>query len=136
MTGYGLVELVTIASLLLYFYMGLRVGMARGKFNVPAPAMTGHPEVERTLRVQANTLEWLPIYLPALWMCAMGVNAYLAAALGLVWIAGRFLYMEGYIKSADQRGTGFLIQFGAAALLLLGALIAAIFHVLGMSIAF
>jgi glutathione S-transferase len=121
---------------MLYFYMGLRVGMARGKHNVPAPAMTGHPEVERTIRVQANTLEWLPIYLPALWLCASGVNEYLAAALGVVWIAGRYLYMEGYIKAADQRSTGFLVQFVASALLLLGALIAAIASIFGLSIAF
>ncbi len=136
MTGYALVELVTLLSLLLYMFMGIRVGAARQKHGLPAPAMSGHPEVERTIRVQANTLEWMVIYLPALWLFATGINSYLAAALGVVWIAGRYLYMEGYIKAADQRSAGFLVQFIAVALLLLGALVAALAHLFGASVSF
>src|SRR3954466_1214194 len=60
--------IVTLASLLVYFWMGIRVARARAKFGVPVPAITGHPEFERTYRVQVNTLEWLPIFLPSMWL--------------------------------------------------------------------
>ena len=42
--------------------------------------------------------------------------------LGLVWIAGRILYMTGYSQAANKRGTGFGIQAAAAGMLWLGAL--------------
>jgi glutathione S-transferase len=73
-------------------------------------------------RVQMNTLEWLPIFLPALWLFAIYIGDAIAAALGLVWIAGRILYMIGYSKAANKRGPGFAIQAGAAILLWLGAI--------------
>jgi glutathione S-transferase len=69
-----------------------------------------------------NTLEWLPIFLPSLWLFAFYVSDDIAALLGLVWIAGRILYMTGYAKAADKRGLGFAIQTLAAAVLWLGAL--------------
>jgi glutathione S-transferase len=43
---------------------------------------------------------------------------WLPAALGLVWIFGRFLYMTGYTAEASKRSTGFLIA-GVALLALL-----------------
>ena len=42
--------------------------------------------------------------------------------LGLVWIAGRILYMTGYSQAANKRGTGFGIQAAVAGILWLGAL--------------
>jgi len=73
-------------------------------------------------RVQMNTLEWMPIFLPSLWLFAVYVSDPIAAVLGLVWIAGRFLYMTGYSQAAEKRGRGFGIQAGAAIILWLGAL--------------
>jgi len=119
---HSLVAIVTIASLLLYFWMGLAVGQARAKFGVAVPAITGHPDFERVFRVQANTLEWLPIYLPALWLFALAWNDRVAAGVGLVWIVGRYLYMTGYSKAAERRELGFLIQGVATGVLLFGAL--------------
>jgi glutathione S-transferase len=72
-------------------------------------------------RVQMNTLEWLPFFLPALWLFAIYISDAIAAALGVVWIIGRILYMTGYSKAANKRGLGFGIQAGAAILLWLGA---------------
>ncbi len=46
----------------------------------------------------------------------------MAAAIGLVWIAGRILYMTGYAQAAAKRSRGFGIQAAAAILLWLGAL--------------
>ena len=74
------------------------------------------------MRVQSNTLEWLPIFLPSLWLFALYWNELVAAALGLVWIIGRLLYATGYMADPAKRSTGFFIQFLATAVLLLGAL--------------
>jgi len=114
--------LVTIASLLLYFWMSLRVGQARGKFNIDAPATTGHPEFERHFRVHGNTGEWLFIYLPSLWLFSYYVNDLVAAGVGLVWIVGRVLYMTGYVQDPKKRSNGFLVQALATAVLLFGSL--------------
>lgn len=122
MQPHGWVALVTIAALLVYVWMGLNVGRARGKTGIAAPAMTGDPYLERVVRVQANTLEWLPIFLVSLWLFAIYWNDLIAAGLGIVWIVGRILYALGYAKEAGKRELGFLIQAFAAAALLFGAL--------------
>jgi uncharacterized membrane protein YecN with MAPEG domain len=114
--------LVTLLSLLAYFWMAMQVGRARGTSGIKAPAMTGDPVLERAVRVQSNTLEWLPIFLPSLWLFALYWNELVAAALGLVWIIGRLLYATGYMADPAKRSTGFFIQFLATAVLLLGAL--------------
>lgn len=122
MLGHAPVAIVSLVALLLYFFMSLRVGQARSKFGVPAPAITGHEDFERVFRVQANTLEWLPIFLTSLWLFALYWDDKIAAGLGVVWIIGRFLYMTGYSKAAGSRSTGFLTQMAATAVLLFGAL--------------
>ena len=86
MPSHVLVAIVSLLALLLYFYMGMRVGRARGQFNVVAPAVTGSPDFERAYRVQMNTLEWLPLFLVSLWLFAIYWNERVAAAVGLVWI--------------------------------------------------
>ncbi|HSI17002.1 MAG TPA: MAPEG family protein [Sphingomonas sp.] len=113
--------LVTLLSLLVYFWMSLQVGRARGKCGIQPPAMTGDQLMERAIRVQSNTLEWLPIFLPSLWLFALYWNEMVAAGLGVVWIVGRFLYATGYMADPAKRSMGFLIQFLACAVLLLGA---------------
>lgn len=119
---HSLVAIVTLLTLLLYFWMGLAVGRARARFGVAAPAISGHPDFERVFRVQANTLEWLPIYLPSLWLFALAWNDRVAAGLGVIWIVGRYLYMTGYSKAAERRELGFMIQALATAVLVFGAL--------------
>jgi glutathione S-transferase len=114
--------LVTLLTLLFYFYTGYRVARARSKFAVFAPAMSGHPEFDRIFRAQMNTLEWLPIFLPLLWLFAFYVNDIAAAALGLVWIAGRALYVVRYTEAAERRGPGFGVQTGVCIVLLVGTL--------------
>lgn len=113
--------IVTLLAVLFYFYTGLAVAKARAKFGVKAPAMSGHPDFERVFRIQMNTLEWMPIFLPSLWLFAVYVNDIAAALIGLVWIAGRILYFRGYAAAAEKRGRGFGIQALAAGVLLVGA---------------
>ena len=114
--------LVTCLAIALYFFTSIQVSKARAAFGIKVPATSGNPDFERVFRVQMNTLEWMPIFLPSLWLFAVYVSDPLAAALGVVWIAGRILYMTGYSQAAARRGRGFAIQAGAAILLWLGAL--------------
>ena len=84
--------------------------------------MTGHPDFERVYRVQMNTLEWMPIFLPSLWLFAIYISDPIAAALGLVWIAGRVLYLAGYSKAVEKRSPGFAVQAIAVIILWAGSL--------------
>ena len=122
--------LVTCLSILTYFYTSILVSKARVAFGIKAPTVSGNPDFERVFRVQMNTLEWMPIFLPSLWLFAFYINDALAAVLGLVWIAGRVLYMTGYSQAAAKRGLGFGIQAVAAFLLWLGALGAIIWQLI------
>ena len=116
------VAIVTILALLVYVWMGLRVGGARRVSGIAAPAMHGDPHLERNIRVHYNTLEWLPIFLAGLWLFAIYWNDRIAAAVGLVWIVGRIVYALGYVADPGKREAGFLIQALASAVLLFGAL--------------
>jgi glutathione S-transferase len=119
---YHYTAIVTCLAILFYVYTGIRVSRARSAYGVKVPAIAGHPDFERVFRVQMNTLEWMPVFLPALWLFAVYVSDWLAASIGLVWIAGRILYLIGYSRAAEKRGPGFGIQALAGLVLLLGAL--------------
>ena len=118
---YHFTALVTCLAILFYFFTSFRVGKARASFGVKAPAISGNPDFERVFRVQMNTLEWMPIFLPLLWLFAIYISDTIAALVGLVWIVGRVLYMTGYSRAAEKRGPGFAIQALACVVLLLGA---------------
>ena len=119
---YHFTALVTCLAVLFYFFTSVQVSKARTAFGIKVPATSGNPDFERVFRVQMNTLEWMPIFLPSLWLFAIYISDPIAAALGLVWIAGRILYMIGYAQAANKRSTGFGIQALAASILWVGAL--------------
>src|ERR1019366_3690306 len=79
---------VILLAVILYFWTGFRVGQARIKFKIKAPATTGNPDFERVFRIQMNMLEWMPVFLPAVYLSAIYVSDIGAALLGIVWIAG------------------------------------------------
>jgi len=114
--------LVSLLALLTYFWMATQVPRARIKCGISAPAMTGDPLLERTIRAHYNTLEWLPIFLVSLWLFAIYWSEVVAAALGVVWILARIAYAVAYSADADKRGPGFLVQAITTAILLFGAL--------------
>jgi glutathione S-transferase len=114
------VAIVLTLALLEYFVFGVLVGRARGQYGVEAPATTGHPIFERYHRVHQNTLEQLAIFVPALWLFGVYVSPGVAALLGLVFIAGRIVYLRGYVEDPKKRSTGTLITLLAQAALLLG----------------
>jgi glutathione S-transferase len=122
----ALVAIVALLALLFYFYTCLNVGRTRGATKIHAPAMTGHPQLERAVRVQANTLEWLPIFLVSLFLFDLFIpkpyGAWIGAAAGLVWIAGRFMYLTGYMADPAKRSAGFAVQGLSCGVLLFGAL--------------
>lgn len=127
MQAHAYVAIVTFVALLVYIWTLLGVGAARGKSGIDAPAMTGDPILERAVRIQANTLESLPIFLPSLWLCHLfwlpqDPTGLIVAAIGCLWIVGRILYALAYAKDPGKRSTGFLIQFAGSLILLLGAL--------------
>jgi glutathione S-transferase len=114
-------SIVTLLAVLFYFFIATRVPLARRRFNVQLPATTGHPDFERVFRVHQNTLEWMPIFLPSLWLCAVYSSDAGAAALGVVWLVGRAVYYAGYARAVEKRLPGFAIQAGACVLLIAGA---------------
>jgi glutathione S-transferase len=113
---------VTCLAVGFCFFTGVQVARARAAFGIKAPATSGHPDFERAYRVQMNTLEWMPIFLPSLWLFAIYVSDLYAAGLGAVWIAGRLLYWNGYRQAAEKRSLGFAIQGLACMALWLGAI--------------
>jgi glutathione S-transferase len=98
----------TVLIALFYFYTGFRVGNLRGRHNIQAPACSGHPEFDRAYRVQMNTLEQMAITLPMLWIATLFPvgPAWLPAAVGLVWVIVRILYMRAYMADPAKRLVG------------------------------
>ena len=120
---FNLTALVTLLAVALYFSTSIIVARARQRTGIKAPATSGNPDFERAFRVQMNTLEWMPIFLPALWLCAYYVGDQWAAIGGLVWVIGRIMYIRGYLEEASKRGPGFGVQAFAAVLLWVSALV-------------
>lgn len=116
---------VTILAILLYTLMMVRVGQMRGKHSVKAPAMAGHPEFDRAFRIHYNTLEALPVFFALLWLATIYFHMlpWLPALVGLIWVIGRFLYMNGYMADPAKRSTGFSIATLCQLVLLILAII-------------
>lgn len=111
---------VTLAAMLLYIWIFMQVGRARGKFQIKPPTMDGPPAFLATVRVQANTVEQMVLFFPALWLCAFYWQDRWAAVGGAIWVIGRLLYALGYYRDPDKRSLGFLISSLATLGLMLG----------------
>lgn len=126
--AYPLTALITIITLLLYFWISFNVGKARARYQVPAPRMDGSEDFQRVYRVQANTVEQLVLFLPLLWLAAGVVGDTYAAVIGGLWPVGRFLYAIGYYKDAGKRKWGFMLNILTYVILLGGVLYALAVH--------
>ena len=122
MERYYAVAIVTLLCSLVIFGMALTVARTHKTTGVLAPAVAGHPALERAVRAHSNTLEWLPIFLPSMWLFAIYWSPTWAAALGLLWLIGRIAYFLGYLAAPLKRYPGFFIQAVATFALLFGAL--------------
>jgi glutathione S-transferase len=122
----SLVAAVIALALIEFFVFGLLVGRARQQYGVAAPAISGHPVFDRYMRVHQNTMEQLVIFVPAMVVFALYVSAGVAALLGLLFIAGRVVYLRGYVADPGKRGTGFAISAVAQLILMVGGLVGAL----------
>jgi glutathione S-transferase len=120
------VAIVTVVALLQFFWFGWQVGVARGKYNIAAPAISGNEIFERVFRVHMNTLEQLVVFLPALWIFASYISPLWAAGIGAVFIVGRALYARSYVKDPKSRSAGFALTALPELALLIGILIWAV----------
>jgi glutathione S-transferase len=118
-----LVYVTIVLALLEYMVMAALVGFARVKYKIAAPALTGHPEFERTNRVHVNTLENLIIFIPSVWIFGTYASARWAAVLGFVFVAARAVYAVGYLKAAEKRGIGAGITGLVEVVLVAGSLV-------------
>lgn len=118
--------IVTLLAIVLYYFiMGARVGAMRGRLNIKAPATTGHPEFERAFRVHANTGEQYIAFLPALWIATALFRGWfwLPAAFGIVFLIGRIVYMQLYMRNPEGRLPGaFLSMLPILALVIVGVI--------------
>jgi glutathione S-transferase len=120
------VDIVTALAVLQFIVFGFRVGAARGRYGVKAPAITGNDIFERHFRVQQNTLEQLIAFLPGIYLFSRYFNPLVAAALGVVYLVGRELYAFTYVKDPAKRDVGFGMTFLPLVILVAGGLIGAI----------
>ena len=100
---------ITLLNVVLMFVAAFLVGRARGRYQIKAPAVSGHVDFERVFRAQQNTLEQTLMFLPTLWLAAQSGQAALVAGLGYAWLAGRAWYLFAYARDAASRGPGFMI---------------------------
>jgi glutathione S-transferase len=122
--------LVTVLALLLYFGLTIGVGIARVKYKIAAPAITGDENFERIFRTHQNTLEQLAIFLPSLWLFSVFNNPVWGAAFGGVWVLARIVYAWGYYAAAEKRSAGGGIATLAMLSLLIGSAIAIVGKIL------
>ena len=122
--------IVTILIVLQTFWFAFQVGKARQKFGVSAPACSGDEGFERAYRVHQNSVEQLVLVLPSLWVFAWFVNGEVAAGLGVVYLIGRQIYRNAYVKDPRSRSAGFGIGALAFAVLALGGIAGAVMSLL------
>ena len=120
------VHIVALLAIVQFIVFSMLVGAARGKYGVKAPAMTGNEHFERAVRVQMNTLEQLVCFLPALMVAAYYWSPVYVASWGVVYLVGRTLYRQAYVKNPAKRGLGFLLTLLPTAVLVLAGLAGAL----------
>jgi len=121
MSQYLYTSFITLLTILLMLVLSFNVGRARGKYQVKAPAVSGHELFERAYRVQLNTIENVLMFLPALWLYAVFLGDKGAGDSGVIWLVARVWYAVSYQLNPAKRGLGFLISILVIAGLWTGA---------------
>lgn len=119
------VALVAALAGLQFLWFAVQVGRARVKYEISAPATSGHEQFDRRFRVQMNTLEQLVMLYPGLWGFATFVDARIAAGLGAIYLIGRLIYSRSYVGAPASRGAGFGLSILPILVLLVGAALGA-----------
>ncbi len=123
------VVIVAVVALIQFIGFGFLVGLARGRYGVHAPATSGHDLFDRYYRVHYNTMEQLLAFLPALFLSAgfgFGDDR-ISAAVGVVYLIGRQMYLSSYVRDPKARGAGFGLTLVPTVLLLINAAAGAIY---------
>jgi len=124
--GMSLLVLITVLALLQFMFFAGLVSRARGRYGVPAPAMSGHEIFDRYFRVQMNTLELLVMFLPALWLASLYTAPLWTSLLGVIYLIGRMVYLAGYVADPRKRGPGYVLSVLPILVLLLLAVVGCI----------
>lgn len=122
----NLVHVVALLAVTQFLVFGFLVGRARGKYHIKAPAVSGHELFEREYRVQMNTLEQLICFLPALLIAGQYWSQAFVATMGLVYLIGRVLYRNAYVRDPGSRGPGFALTFVPTVVLVVAGVIGAL----------
>ncbi len=117
------VELIAMLAVAQFFFFGFMTGKARRDSGLKAPAISGDEAFERMYRVQTNTMETMIAFLPALLIAGKYWSPLLVSLIGLVYIVGRFMYWQAYVKSPATRSTGFLLSMIPTLVLIVLALV-------------
>ena len=120
------VDIVTALALIQFMVFAYKVGGARMKYGVKAPAITGNEIFERHFRVQQNTLEALVVLLPGLYVFSRYFNPVWAAGLGVVYLIGREIYAATYVRDPAKRSRGYGLTFLPMVILAAGSGIGAV----------
>lgn len=118
----NLIHLVALLALLQYLAFTMLAGRARMKSHVMAPATLGDEAFNRAFRVQQNTLEQIVPFLPVLFIAGSYWPQAVVAGIGVVWLLGRLLYRQQYVKNPASRAPGFMLTMLPTVVLVLMAL--------------
>ena len=133
MNEYPFTSLVTLALVLLGVLLANRVSNARLDFSQSdQPSVTQHsveiysdPKFMIAFRNQMNLLEHLILFMPTLWIFAVGVSDGLAAIVGLGYFIGRVFYARSYPHSHKF---GYTLTMISMLLLITGAVASSIYQ--------
>ena len=114
--------LIVLLALLQYVWFTARVGLARGKYKIDAPACDGDETWNRLFRIQQNTMEQLIVFIPAVYAFSYYMSELWMMLPGLAFIIGRFLYSAEYQKDPKTRTPGMSITLLSNVVMVLGAL--------------
>lgn len=129
------IHLIALLAVFQFLVFGYLVGAQRRESGLKAPQMTGHEGFERSYRVQVNTLECLIGFLPVFLLAANYWPTILIAPLGVIYLVGRVLYRQAYVKDPASRGPGFILSMLPIAVLLALACFGAFLALFGISFA-
>ena len=119
--AWAAVGLESSAALLVTYFTLLMSGLARVRFEVPAPSHDGPEAYLRHVRAHQNTIEHLVLFLPGMWLFALAVSPFWAAIVGAPWPIARLFYALGYYRAAASRSIPLYCSMPTIYIFLLGA---------------
>ncbi|KAK7276166.1 hypothetical protein RIF29_17301 [Crotalaria pallida] len=99
---YGFVVIILVLYCFLNFYMAIKVGKARKKYNVPYPTLYAIESENKQAKLfncvqrgHQNSLETMPIFFMLMILGGLK-HPSISAALGLLHTVARYFYFTGY----------------------------------------